>query len=231
MLIPAMSIKVYIRGRVAVGHSSKDRWGIGSTNTPETWYRQLPTAGHTVRSDQCQILTQTRRTMPTTSTRAGWDTMCLDSVLVYFRSILNFLSRTEDKIGRALSYISLPSFMLQVFFNSSDRSLLIWQSGCGVGQRFREVPNARPRPQIMRILPMISTRDGLGSNWLFRVILGLFLAEIGQGLVTNMNIKNGTKLCGCDYENIYGGRVQLEKEQPRNLIKPVRRWTLSIIGL
>lgn len=178
LLIPAMSIKVYIRGRVAVGQSSKDRWGIGSTNTPETWYRQLPTAGHTVRSDQCQILTQTRRTMPTTSTWAGWDTMCLDSVLVYFRSILNFLSRTEDKIGRVLSYISLPSFMLQVFFISSDRSLLIWQSGYGVGQHFREVPNARPRPQIMRILPMISTRDGLESNWLFSYFRA-FLAEIG----------------------------------------------------
>lgn len=157
--------------------------------------------------------------------------MCLDSVLVYFRSILNFLSQTEDKIVRVLYYISLPSFMLQVFFYlirqiPADLAIGVW---CG--------PTLSRSAQCQTATAdHADTTNDLNLRWIgieltIQSYFRAFLAEIGYGLAIMMNIKNGTKLCGCDYENIYGGRVQLENEQPRNLIKPVRRWTLSIIGL
>ena len=136
-------------------------------------------------SVQCQILTQITRTMPRTSTWAGWDTLCFDSVLVYFRSILNFLSRTEGKVVHVLSYLLPPNFMLKVFFIPSDRWLLILQSGSGLTLS----RSARCQTQ---------TADNADNTSYFKVgwigieltIQNYFrtsLAEIAWSLVTIMN--------------------------------------------
>lgn len=77
-------------------------------------------------------------------------------------------------------YILPPSFMLKVSFIPPDSCLLTWQSGCQTHQWSQ-----------------------FGIDW-----DRAFLAEIAWGLVTIMSIRNGTKLCGCDYENIDGGRGQ-----------------------
>lgn len=76
--------------------------------------------------------------------------------------------------------------MLKVSFILSDRCLLIWQSGSG---------------------PKLSRSTGY-QTLTIQSYFRAFLAEIAWGLVTIMNIRNGTKLCGCDYENIDGGRAQ-----------------------
>lgn len=51
-----------------------------------------------------------------------------------------------------------------------------------------------------------------------------------------MNIRNGTKLCGCDYENIAGGRVQgrkssKEQDKASSMIDIVNHWAVSLPGV
>ena len=51
-----------------------------------------------------------------------------------------------------------------------------------------------------------------------------------------MNIRNGTKLCGCDYENIDGARVQgrkssKEQDKASSKIDIVNHWAVCLPGV